>query len=287
MTGVTVLTAAKPANAQIEKAAATRMRGDIEGLRAVAVTLVLLYHAGATWLPGGFVGVDVFFVISGFLITSHLLKELRETGTIRLGNFYARRAKRLLPAAGLVLAAVAVLTVLFLPNTRWTTVGWDIVASTFYYMNWRLAGQSVDYLAAGEAAGPLQHFWSLAVEEQFYLVWPLLLLALTFWLRPVRRSARGRLGFLRRRPELPSGRSLETLLVLAFTAVAIPSFYWSVHLTSTDPGPAYFVSTTRAWELALGALVAIVSLHLTRIPTALAVVLGWLVWQALPPSGCF
>jgi peptidoglycan/LPS O-acetylase OafA/YrhL len=260
---------APPSLDQPEPSNGTRLRPDIEGLRAVAVGLVLVYHADVAFLPGGFVGVDVFFVISGFLITALLLKELRTTGTIQLGRFYARRAKRLLPAAGLVLAVVALLTLALLPRTRWVTVGWDVVASTFYLMNWRLADQSVDYLTADNAESPLQHFWSLGVEEQYYLVWPLLLLLVSGSV--LRRRGRG--GGHRRR----SQRSTRNrTLVIAFLLVAGPSFIWSVHLTAADPGAAYFVTTTRMWELAVGALLAMFGAHLGRIPTTVAAILGWL-----------
>ncbi|MCM3661031.1 acyltransferase [Georgenia satyanarayanai] len=230
----------------------TRFRGDIQGLRAVAVGLVLLYHAGVPFLPGGFVGVDVFFVISGFLITGLVVRELERTGRLSLSRFYARRAKRLLPATAVVFVTVAALTLLFLPVTRWRDVAGDIAASSVYLVNWRLADRSVDYLAAESAASPLQHFWSLAVEEQFYIVWPLLIVAL-FW---------------RWRGGNASRRLLSGLL-----AIAVPSFLWSVHLTTANPGAAYFVTTTRLWEMAVGALLAVVVVH--ALTPAARTVLGW------------
>jgi peptidoglycan/LPS O-acetylase OafA/YrhL len=234
-------------------------RGDIQGLRAVAVVLVLLSHTGLAFLPGGFVGVDVFFVISGFLITRLLVTEWERTGRISLTGFYARRAKRLLPAAGLVLAVSMLLTLFFLPKTRWAETGWDVVASGLYAMNWRLAEQAVDYLATGDAPSILQHYWSLAVEEQFYLVWPLLLIAVGWTVR----RFRGR----------NAGRPRVLLLVLAL--IAVPSFAWSVHLTVSDPARAYFVSTTRIWELALGGALALLGHHLARLPRRAAAGLGW------------
>src|SRR5690606_2335536 len=139
------------------------------GLRAVAVALVLLFHAGVAAVPGGFVGVDAFFVVSGFLITGLIVRELRTTGRLRLRRFYARRARRLLPATALVFTAVAVLTVLLLPVTRWENVAKDLAASSVYLVNWQLADRATDYFADGSAASPLQHFWSLAIEEQFYV----------------------------------------------------------------------------------------------------------------------
>src|SRR5260370_11356016 len=150
----------------------------IDGLRAVAVLGVIVFHAGATWLPGGFVGVDVFFVISGFLITSLLSNEHRSSGRAAFGAFWSRRAGRLLRAVLLLLALV----------TAWATSPWadpvkkhaftgDALASLFYVGNWHFAAQVANYFTTFSAPSPLQHLWSLAIEEQFYLVWPLVLAA--------------------------------------------------------------------------------------------------------------
>ena len=246
------------AAASEQPAAPRGFRRDIQGLRAVAVVLVLLYHAGFPGLPGGYVGVDVFFVISGFLITGLIVREIERTGHLSLIRFYARRARRLLPATALVFVAITTITLVFLPVSQWRTVAGDMVAASLYAVNWRFASQSVDYLAADTASSPLQHFWSLAVEEQFYVVWPLLILAMLWWAR--RRSAgplsRGRLG-------------------IGLLAIAVPSLAWSVHLTSTNPGQAYFVTTTRLWELAVGALLAVGADRVGRLPVAARHTLGW------------
>ena len=136
-------------------------------------------------MPGGFVGVDVFFAISGYLITAHLLREVETTGALSLWGFWARRARRLLPAALLTLFVCAVGTLLFVPQVYWQQFLTEIGASTAYFQNWQLASDAVDYLAADNRASPVQHFWSLSAEEQFYLVWPLLI-ALGAWLSRTR-----------------------------------------------------------------------------------------------------
>ncbi|SCF28341.1 Peptidoglycan/LPS O-acetylase OafA/YrhL, contains acyltransferase and SGNH-hydrolase domains [Micromonospora chokoriensis] len=259
---------------------AGRFRGDIEGLRGLALALVLVGHAGVAALPAAFVAVDVFFVISGFLITGLLVDEIRRTGRVRIVDFYVRRAKRLLPAASVVLVASLLLTYLFLPPIRWSETARDALASAAYAMNWRLVEQSTDYLRSEEAPSILQHYWSLAVEEQFYLVWPLLLLAVARYVtrrtsartgtrRPLPRSRPGR----HRRPFL--GDRTAPWLLAAFAVVGVPSLAWSIHLSQSEPARAYLVTTTRMWELALGGALAILSGHLTRLPRSAAITLGW------------
>jgi peptidoglycan/LPS O-acetylase OafA/YrhL len=212
------------------------VRPDIQGLRAVAVGVVVLFHAWPRRMPGGYVGVDVFFVISGFLISGHLLASPPRS-LAGLTGFWARRIRRLLPAALLVLGATLVLTRLIAPAITWAHTAREVMHAAWYSENWSLASQSLDYLAADTVPTPVQHYWSLSVEEQFYLVWPLLIAAA--WLVAVR---------LRRRP---AGFVLLGLLVV----VAI-SLVESVHTTSTQPARAYFVTWTRAWEFALGGVVA-------------------------------
>ncbi|UWF78186.1 acyltransferase family protein [Microbacterium neungamense] len=215
-------------------------RTDIQALRAIAIGLVVINHLWPTRLGGGYVGVDVFFVISGFLITSHLTAELAQTGRLRLGPFYARRVRRLLPAALVVLLGALALVVIALPYPRWSRNAWEVISSALYVENWYLATQSVNYSALNDAASAVQHYWSLSVEEQFYLIWPVLLLA-AFVLGGRRSSYRSR-------------RSL----VAAVGAVGVLSFSASVFYTATAPAQAYFVTFTRAWEFAAGALVALV-----------------------------
>ncbi|TCI97373.1 acyltransferase family protein [Aeromicrobium sp. IC_218] len=233
-----------------------RFRGDIEGLRAIAVLTVVLYHIDLAWLPGGFVGVDIFFVISGFLITGLLVREVERDGRVSLSRFYARRFKRLLPASATVIVATMVASYLFLPVTRWKDTAFDAVASAFYVINWRLADRAVDYSAEDDAVSPLQHFWSLAVEEQFYIVWPLLIILVAVLVRR---------GHLQMRPAMFGG------LLLIF----VPSLAYSVYWTQQSPDTAYFITTTRLWELALGGLVAIAVPVLNRMRPNLAAALTW------------
>ncbi|KWX24811.1 hypothetical protein AFM11_09175 [Mycolicibacterium wolinskyi] len=242
-------------------------RPDVEGLRAVAVLLVMLTHAGLPWTDGGFVGVDVFFVISGFLITRMLVNEARTSGRLRMRRFYARRARRLLPAAAVVLVASAVLTWAFLPQNRWVSTGHDIMASAVYAINWRLAAESVNYLRADSAPSIVQHYWSLAVEEQFYILWPCLMAAAVLFARLGKR------------------RNLNGSIMFALALVGLPSLLWSIYYTQTSPERAYFVTTTRMWELALGAVVAMLAVNRRFLPRGLAVVTGWLGLGAIIAAG--
>lgn len=217
-------------------------REDIEGLRSVAVLLVLLYHAGLSWFGGGFVGVDVFFVLSGFLITGILVRELDTTGTIKLLRFYAKRARRLLPASFAVLLFVSVIVFavprwapnIVTPQLYGRSISWDIQRSALYIVNWLFAERSVDYHGGSALASPVQHFWSLSIEEQFYAVWPVVMLSTSLVFARSKRA-----------------------LVLVLGAVTLASLAYSIWLTQTSPDQAYFVTTARAWELSLGGLGAL------------------------------
>ncbi len=210
----------------------------VQGLRAIAVMLVVLYHVWPGRLSGGYIGVDIFFVISGFLITGQLARELERTGRIALPSFWAKRARRLLPASITVLVFSALAVLFILPLSSLVAETREILASTFYFENWQLAASSVDYLASHDAT-TAQHYWSLSLEEQFYIVWPLMLLGAT-WLG-VKFFA--------------SKRWLPMIGVVA--VVSIASLIASVLYTASNPAEAYFVTWTRFWEFGAGAILAL------------------------------
>jgi len=206
----------------------------IQGLRALAALLVTLFHA--KWVSGGFIGVDIFYVISGFLITGLLIREIERTGTINFKEFYARRFKRLLPTSFFVLAITAVFSWLLIPATMRSSLGRDIIAAGLYVSNYLFAWWQADYQNLDATPSPVIHYWSLAVEEQFYLLWPLLILL--FFVVATR---------LKKKIAL-------TVLVAAVTAL---SFVFSIYQTETSPIWAFYSLPTRAWELGLGALLVL------------------------------
>lgn len=233
-------------------------RRDIQGLRALAVIAVICNHV-IPYPAGGFAGVDVFFVISGFLITGILLREHERTGSISLRSFYANRLRRILPSAVAVLAVTAAIGYLLFNQTRAIATLWDALASFLFVANWRFTVENTDYFHATAPASALQHFWSLAVEEQFYLVWPwLLILVLLVSVRGSRRAGRGR----------------RAVAVLA-SVVVLASFGFAVWETTTNPTVAYFSTLSRAWELGIGALLAIAAPLMARIPVPARFLMGW------------
>ena len=206
----------------------------IQGLRALAALLVTLFHA--KWVSGGFIGVDIFYVISGFLITGLLIREIERTGTINFKEFYARRFKRLLPTSFFVLAITAVFSWLLIPATMRSSLGRDIIAAGLYVSNYLFAWWQADYQNLDATPSPVIHYWSLAVEEQFYLLWPLLILLFFVVATKLKKKI------------------ALTVLVAAVTAL---SFVFSIYQTETSPIWAFYSLPTRAWELGLGALLVL------------------------------
>ncbi|SBS75579.1 Acyltransferase 3 [uncultured Mycobacterium sp.] len=248
---------------QDRRSARPGFRPDIEGLRAVAVLAVVLFHAEVPGISGGYVGVDVFFVISGFLITGLLWRETNTTGTVRLRNFYGARARRLLPASAFVGIVTMVASVLLLPPLRIPTVIYDGIASALYVGNYWFILDNVNYFADLLTPSPFLHYWSLGVEEQFYLVWAPLILG-TMWL----------IRLLRRRTRTQATSSQRPYLAV-LVVVAVVSFALSLLITYAMPAMAFFSLPTRAWQLALGGLVALTAIHWQRLSSRLAAITGW------------
>ena len=262
------VTPGAPSAPRADERASRSFFPEIQVLRAVAVMLVVLYHYWPDTLTGGYVGVDAFFVISGYLITSHLLREVERTGSLKLWAFYARRARRLLPASIFVLLFAALGTFLLLPTDLWASTAHELTASGFYVQNLWLASKAVTYSASNDVASPVLHYWSLSAEEQFYLVWPsLIIISLLVARKWLRGHTTTTIGF--------------TLLL-----VTISSFAISVWATQTHRAAAYFITPTRAWEFGAGALVVLLmrkwapSLTLSRL-------LRWLGMIGLLASAWF
>ena len=233
-------------------------RPDIEGLRGIAVLLVVLFHSSlVVGIPGGFIGVDVFFVISGFLITGLLLRERERSGRISLTAFYARRVRRLLPAAVVALACTLVASFIVLAPLDRASVALDAAAAALSVGNIRFAMAEGDYFASIASPSPLLHFWSLAVEEQFYFVWPALVLV----------ASRGH------RPRLGAGIALVVVLAVSLAA--------NIVVSGTAVNWAFYSLPTRAWQLSLGGLIAVAAAPLARVPLPLTTALGWIALPAI------
>ncbi len=227
----------------------------LDGMRAIAVVAVMLYHANNSWLPGGFLGVEVFFVISGYLITLLLIGEHERTGTVNLKQFYLRRARRLLPALFVLLIGLMIYTTLFRSDALGQLRG-DVLAGLGYVMNWYQIWVGQGYTASGDFA-PLRHLWSLAVEEQFYLIWPLIMVGLL------------RLG-RRRLPEIARWLFLFSLGITVLLALlyhpgpigecdVTPEAYWQIRGRCVSKVDALYLNTiTRSGGLMLGAAFAMV-----------------------------
>ncbi|WP_421083310.1 acyltransferase family protein [Rothia nasimurium] len=229
-----------------------QFRTDIQALRATAVLLVIANHFWPQHLTGGYIGVDIFFVISGYLITLHLLKELTHKNTLNFKHFYASRARRLLPAALFVGAISFAATLILTPSNYWTRTAWDFFAASAYFHNWNLYTAATDYFAQDSNPTVFQHYWSLSVEEQFYLIWPLALTiiftlsgTLIKWIK---------------------GREQSKLIIIAIFMVFLAgtSLFASTQMVEAGHPGAYFSTFTRAWEFMVGGLIALSSPVLAR-----------------------
>jgi peptidoglycan/LPS O-acetylase OafA/YrhL len=222
-----------------------KFRTDIQLLRAIAVLLVIFYHASVPHFGGGYIGVDVFFVISGFVITNVLQRSPKENAFLQLTTFYARRIRRLLPAASLVLITTVVVTYFFLGPNFGIPLLSDVRFASLFSLNFHFIASGSTYFNPGVPPSLVTHFWSLAVEEQFYLVFPILFLLL--------------------RRLFTAGA--KTAIVLFLLVVIVASSWWSVHISASNAVAAYYSPFTRLWELALGALLT----QLAPLPSAFSV----------------
>ncbi|WP_316308325.1 acyltransferase family protein [Clavibacter michiganensis] len=238
-------------------------RPDVEGLRALAVVAVIVDHL-FDWPSGGFVGVDVFFVISGFLITGLLLKEYERTKTISFLDFYKRRVRRIMPAALLVLVVSTAVSFLVFNVVRAQASLWDAVWSALFVSNWHFASAGTDYFASDGPISPFRHYWSLSVEEQFYLVWPVLIFLVITFAR--RRTPKNR---------VKRARLFTQTIGITVGVLIVASLAWGFYETSARPTVAYFSTFSRAWELGIGALLAIFAARLATLPAAIRPVLGY------------
>lgn len=230
-----------------------KKRRDLQGMRALAVLAVFADHL-LGWPSGGFVGVDVFFVLSGFFITGLLIGERTHTGKLSFGRFYARRARRILPSALLVITVTVIASYFLLTAVRAKDTLIDGLWAAIFLSNWRFERVGTDYFAVGQPDSPLLHYWSLSIEEQFYFVWPVLLFALFALTR--RFSHRGRRYAGQR----------QFWLAASMVAICVASFAWGVFASRSHPTAAYFSTGTRIWELGVGAVLAIAVPQLKRIP---------------------
>ncbi|ACU39144.1 acyltransferase family protein [Actinosynnema mirum] len=229
-----------------------RYRTELQGLRAIAALLVVVYHV---WLGRVSGGVDAFFLISGFLVTGQLTR-MAERGGVQYRTYWLNTAKRLFPAASAVLLVTVIGSVMFLPEHRWPVTVEEVFASLLLLENWQLTSAATDYFNSHVEASPVQHFWSLSVQGQIYLTWPLLVGAAALAARHLRINAT---------------RAVAVVLTLVFAL----SLAHSVELTNANQPLAYFSTTTRLWEFALGGLLAL-AIDKVELPARLRLALGWL-----------
>jgi peptidoglycan/LPS O-acetylase OafA/YrhL len=239
-------------------------RPDIQGLRAIAVVVVVLDHLFHQ-PQGGFIGVDIFFVISGFLITGVILREYQTTGWVSFSQFYVRRVRRIIPVAVAVLLVVVLAAFILWSRPRAEQTLVDSLSALVFVANWHFVRVGADYLAADGPISAVQHYWSLSVEEQFYVIWPALVLA-TLWAARKRRT-----------------RAIPILVILT-AAIALISLVWSIYNTADDPAGSYFDTAGRAWELLAGALLAMFASSLSEMSRRTSLTLTWAGLAALAAS---
>ncbi|RJO95870.1 acyltransferase [Exiguobacterium sp. RIT452] len=232
----------------------SQFRPEIEGLRVVAALLVAVYHIWFNRVSGG---VDVFFVISGFLITTSIISTINRTGEFRFLPYVTKLIKRLLPSVLFILAVVLVLSSFLLPQSILEKTIREVVASMFFYQNWQLAISSTDYLDASQMKSPVEHFWALSIQGQFYMIW-FVLFAFILWM--VKKYAI---------------KNVKPMINTILGVLFVSSLAYSIYLTSVNQPWAYFITMTRVWEFALGSLLCI-NLSSIRVPKWIATVIGWL-----------
>lgn len=245
-----------------------KQRADIQGLRALAVLLVITNHF-LGWPGGGFVGVDVFFVISGFLITGHLFRELQREGRVSFKQFYARRVRRILPAALTVTIVTVIVAFTTFTVARAESTAVDGIWATLFSANWRFIFVGTDYMHMDDAVSPLQHYWSLSIEEQFYFVWPFVMVAAAWIAVKLRRG------------------TARQFALIAIGLIVTVSFVWAMVETATQPTWAYFSTFSRVWELGVGALLALAGSLLQKLPNLARPVLAWAGLLAIGLSAVF
>ncbi|MFG3612797.1 acyltransferase family protein [Rummeliibacillus stabekisii] len=231
-----------------------KFRPEIEGLRIVAALLVAIYHIWFGKVSGG---VDVFFVVSGFLITTSIISTINKTGEFKFWPYISKLMKRLFPLAFIIITVILVLSIFFLPLTIFDKTLKEAISSMFYYQNWQLAISNTDYLDANQMKSPLEHYWAMSIQGQFYIIWFILFTCILFGIKKY---------------NLSNGRRLVNL-VLGF--IFVVSFAYSIYLTKVNQPLAYFITFTRVWEFALGGLLCI-NLSRIKIPNIAAEIIGWI-----------